>query len=81
MTDPEQSMTLHDRFYALLLERVREDHYPSAKMLDLLELYMVGHEREELLNVLYEKVERDRFPSIPMLERIARITRQGLSSP
>ncbi|HZC72664.1 MAG TPA: hypothetical protein VE442_18345 [Jatrophihabitans sp.] len=80
MTDPEQGMTLHDRFYALLLERVRADRYPSTTMLDMLEVNMLGYEREELVNVLLEKVAQDRFPSIPMLQRIIRITQSGLHS-
>jgi hypothetical protein len=78
MTDPEQRLTLHDRYYALLLDKVRDDRYPSTKMLDMLETGMLGHEREQLLDMLLEKVSADRFPSIPMLERIARVANQGL---
>jgi hypothetical protein len=43
----------------------------------MLEKGMVGHEREELVDVLLEKVEADRYPSIEMLRRIARIASVG----
>jgi hypothetical protein len=71
----QHHVTLHDRFYGLLLDAVREDRYPSTLMLDMLEAGLHGREREELGNVLLEKVAADRFPSIPMLERIARLAR------
>ena len=66
-------VTPHDRFYAYLLDTVREDRYPSTIMLDILECGLRGREREELVDVLFEKVTADRYPSIPMLERIARL--------
>jgi hypothetical protein len=73
----ERRLTLHDRYYGMLLDKVREDRYPSSQMLDMLEKGMVGHEREELVDVLLEKVEADRYPSIDMLRRIARIASLG----
>jgi hypothetical protein len=76
MTDVAHGADLHDRFYAVLLEKVRQDRYPSTAMLDLLEQNMLGHEREELVDVLLAKLEADRFPSIPMLQRAARIASQ-----
>ena len=54
MTDPEQRLELHDRYYALLLDKVREDRYPSTKMLDMLDLAAEGcrqlfvHQRQKL---------------------------------
>jgi hypothetical protein len=78
MTGPEQRLELHDRYYALLLDKVREDRYPSTKMLDMLESGMLGYEREQLIEVLLEKIAADRFPSMPMLERVARIANRGL---
>lgn len=75
MTDPEEQLDLHDEFYALLLDTVRDDRYPSTQMLDMLEQTMVGHERRELANILLEKVRQDRFPSIMMLHRLARVSR------
>ena len=73
MTDPEERLSLHDDFYALLLDTVRGDHYPSTQMLDLLEQTMLGHERVELAHILMEKISQDRYPSIMMMHRLARI--------
>lgn len=69
----QQGPTMHDRLYALMLDGVRADRYPSTIMLDILERGLRGPEREELAEVLLEKVGADRFPSIPMLERIVRL--------
>lgn len=69
----EESLTIHDRFYGLLLDVVSADRYPSTLMLDILERGLRGAEREVFAEVLMEKVAADRFPSIPMLERIARL--------
>jgi hypothetical protein len=71
MSQPDT--TLHDRFYGLLLDAVREDRYPSTIMLDMLETGLRGAERDEFGEVLIEKVAADRYPSIPMMERIARL--------
>jgi hypothetical protein len=73
MTDPEERLGLHDQFYALMLDTVRGDQYPSTQMLDLLEQTMLGHERVELAHILIEKISQDRYPSIMMLHRLARI--------
>lgn len=69
----EPSVTIHDRFYGLLLDAVEADRYPSTLMLDILERGLRGSERELLAELLLEKVSSDRFPSVPMLERIARL--------
>jgi hypothetical protein len=73
MTDPEERLDLHDEFYALMLDTVRNDHYPSSQMLDLLEQTMLGHERVELAHILMDKIRQDRYPSILLLRRLTRI--------
>jgi hypothetical protein len=75
MTEMERRLTLHDRYFGLLLDKVRQDRYPSTQMLDMLEREMLGHEREEFAEALMEKISADRFPSTEMLKRIARIAR------
>lgn len=73
MTELEERLDLHDAFYGLLLDKVRQDRYPSNEMMDMLEQYLLGHEREELAKVLMQKVSSDRYPSMQMLRRVARI--------
>jgi hypothetical protein len=53
-----------------LLEKVREDAYPSTTHLDLIEQSIPRYMIPEYLEVLMDKAEQDRFPSIPMLRRI-----------
>jgi hypothetical protein len=56
-----------------LLEKVREDAYPSTTHLDLIEQSIPRYMIPEYLAVLMEKVEQDCFPSIPMLRRMRRV--------
>jgi hypothetical protein len=67
-------LELHQRYYEYLLDRVREDRYPSNAMLDLLEANVANeNERAELVDVLMEKLQANRYPSLPMLRRIVRL--------
>ena len=61
----------------LLIERVRQDRYPSATHMDLIEQIMPPWLLRDYLNVLLEKLARDTWPSIPLMHRITRIS-QGL---
>ena len=63
-------------FARLLLERVRQDKYPSVSHMELIEQVIPATVMREYLNVLLEKVAQDSAPSIPMLARIARISQQ-----
>lgn len=73
MSEVSERLDLHDKVFALLLEKVRQDRYPSSHHLDLLEQNLVGHEREAFVDVLYEKVVADRYPSTAMLSRLIRL--------
>jgi len=56
--DDEERLELHDLFYGILLEKVRQDRYPSWTMLNILEEHMVGHEREEFVKMLVQRSPR-----------------------
>jgi hypothetical protein len=60
----------------LLLEKVRQDKYPSTTQMDIIEQMMPSYLLRDYLNVLLEKVMSDSSPSIPMLRRLARIAGQ-----
>jgi hypothetical protein len=60
-------------FARLLLERVRQDKYPSWTHMQILEQSLPPSLYREYLNVLIEKVARDQDPSISMLRRISEI--------
>jgi hypothetical protein len=60
----------------LLIEKVRQDKYPSTTQMEIIEQMMPQYLLRDYLNVLLEKVMTDSSPSIPMLRRLARIAGQ-----
>ena len=60
-------------FVQLLLEKVRQDAYPSWTQLNLIEESIPQAMIPDYLEILVEKVAGDRFPSVPMLRRIQRV--------
>jgi hypothetical protein len=73
VTDREEAQTA---FAGFLVERVRQDKYPSVTHMNLLEQVIPRPLVREYLNVLLEKVVSERQPSISMLQRISRIIQQ-----
>ena len=69
----DERAELHDAVYGALIDKIRQDRYPSKEILDMLEQGMWGHERAEIVNALLEKVKQDRYPSLQMLRRLARL--------
>jgi hypothetical protein len=66
--------TIQQRYVNLLLDRVREDVFPSPTQMDLLEATVRDpNQLVEYMEALMDKVEATRFPSISMLRRIQRI--------
>ena len=57
----------------LLIERVRQDQYPSWTQMNLIEESIPQEMVPDYLEVLAEKVMGDAFPSIPMLRRMQRV--------
>ena len=60
-------------FVQLLLQRVRQDQYPSSTQMNLIEESIPQEMVPDYLEVLAEKVMGDAFPSIPMLRRMQRV--------
>lgn len=54
----------------MLMERVAEDQYPSATMLDMIEQILRPEEVPAYAELLMQKIRDDRFPSIPLLNRV-----------
>ena len=59
-------------FIQVLLEKVRDDPYPSATQLALIEESIPHEMMSDYLDVLMDNVAQDTVPSIPMLQRIQR---------
>lgn len=54
----------------MLLTKVRNDRFPSATHMDLIEQLMGPKERSIYVQVLLDKIVHDRYPSIPLMRRV-----------
>lgn len=59
----------------ILLKRVREDRYPSATDMDLIEQILPPQLMPRYIEVLLDKVAQDHRPSISMIHRIDRVSK------
>jgi hypothetical protein len=59
----------------LLLKRVREDRYPSATEMALIEEMLPPQLLPRYVDVLLEKIAQDDRPSITMIHRLRRVIR------
>jgi hypothetical protein len=57
----------------ILLEKVREERYPSSTQMTIIEEVLPPQLLSRYVEVLLEKVAQDDRPSIPMLHRIQRV--------
>ena len=57
----------------LLIEKVRQDKYPSFTQMELIEESIPQALIPEYFAVLAEKVMGDEYPSIPMMRRLQRV--------
>ena len=69
----EELVELHARFNGLLIDRIRQDRYPSSSMMDMVEQGLRFEDVRDYVEVLMEKIEQDKFPSIPMMRRLERL--------
>ena len=72
-----EATTPQDWYANLLMEKIREDDYPSSDLMDRLEATVRSREQaEEYIGVLMEKVDASRYPSKQMLDRIERVAKR-----
>ncbi len=58
---------------ATLLQKVKDDPYPSTTMLDLIEELLTPEEEPAYVVFLQDRLRSERFPSIPMLNRLTKL--------
>jgi hypothetical protein len=58
-------------YLQVLMERIRQDRYPSATHMTLIEQALPAQLLPAYIEILLEKVAQDSNPSISMLRRIA----------
>jgi hypothetical protein len=61
---------LHEQIFEVLLDKVRDDPYPSTTHLDMIESILQDGDSEPYTDALLEKVRDDAFPSIDHLRRL-----------
>jgi hypothetical protein len=67
---------LQQRYYDLLMERVRSDRYPSHQLLNRLEASIYTPEQViEYVDMLIAKNDESWYPSGQMLDRVERMLR------
>jgi hypothetical protein len=65
---------LQQRYYDILMERVREDQYPSHQLLDRIEAsFWTPEQIIEYVDMLLEKVDDSWYPSHQLLDRVQRL--------
>ena len=57
-----------------LLDKVQDDPYPSATMLDTIESLLEPREVPAYAEELLDRIREDRFPSIEMIRRVQKFT-------
>jgi hypothetical protein len=63
-----------ERYYEMLMERVRDDRYPSPQLLDRIELAIWSSEQfNAYLEMLVEKADQSWYMSPQLLDRIQRL--------
>jgi hypothetical protein len=67
----EASVEYRAKYLRILMERVRDDMYPSTTHMNLIERSLPAQWIPDYLDILFEKVENDANPSTTMMQRIA----------
>lgn len=66
--------TAQERYFEGLMERVREDRYPSHQLLDRIEAsFWTSEQVVEYVDMLLEKVDESWYPSKQLMDRIQRL--------
>jgi hypothetical protein len=67
----------HQAYVQMLMERVKQDNYPSSSDLDRIERSMTtGNELGEYLQFLFEKMAQSNPPSSQIMNRVERLLDQ-----
>lgn len=66
--------TTRAHYVEMLMERVREEDFPSNDQLNRIEEMLTLDTADDYLEILLEKVEDAQFPSLSLLDRIEALT-------
>ena len=63
-----------ERYLAMLMERIRQDRYPSHQLMNRVEAaFWTPEQVEEYVDLLLEKADESWYPSGQLLDRIHRM--------
>jgi len=66
--------TAQSRYVAMLMERIRQDRYPSHQLMDRVEAaFWTQDQIAQYVDLLLEKADEDWYPSKQILDRIHRL--------
>jgi hypothetical protein len=66
--------TSQERYYEMLMERVRTDRYPSSQLLDRIEAsFWTAEQVTQYIDMLLDKANQSWYPSKQLLDRIQRL--------
>jgi hypothetical protein len=72
---------IQQAYYDILMNRVRNDRYPSHQLLDRIEVALATPDQvAEYVAMLVEKVDETWYPSHQMLDRIQRMLERAAAS-
>jgi hypothetical protein len=74
LEDLRGELTVREQVLDLLLEKIREDRYPSSTMMDDVEQLLTPWRREDYADALMEKIRESRYPSRSMIQRLLRLS-------
>lgn len=60
----------------ILMEKMAEETYPSATMMDTIEELMLPEELPVYAKLLVDRIESERYPSIDMINRVRNLQPQ-----
>lgn len=62
------------RYLSMLMERIRQDRYPSHQLMDRVEAaFWTSEQVAEYVDLLIEKADEAWYPSLQLLDRIHRM--------
>jgi hypothetical protein len=67
-------LTVREEVLDVLLEKIRNDRYPSSTMMDDVEQILTPWRRQDYAEVLLDKVRENRYPSRSMIQRLLRLS-------
>ena len=65
---------LRNALTGVLLDKIRQDRFPSTTMMDLVEQNLDESQLSAYGQVLLDKIVDDRFPSYDMIKRLSEFT-------